>query len=961
MKKTLLFLSFVFAFVFSKSQTLEWVNKLSGYSGSTSGLEEPVITVESQGFIYTTGQCDDSTDFDSGFGIVNPFAGSIVGGYNKYILKTDLLGNFIWVKQFPTDINGIDVDRNGNVFITGRTSPPSDLDPGIGVYTVTSSGTFVLKLNSNGDFLWAKQIAPLAYLGYGQCLKADSNGNIIVMGRFNYSDDFDPGSGVYNLTCYSTPGCDLFILKLDSNGNFLWVKGMSYGYDNADCRSILVDSMGNIYSAITSQGIIINGTTYPSTNTCFIKQDSLGNYIWIKAITGGWPYVNAMALDNSDNLYAIGDFQGSTADFDPGSGIVNLPFAGGRDAFLLKLDSAGIFSWVKQFSSSGNEFGKKIAIDIANRIYVIGTFDGTFDADPSAGTTNVTSNGYMDVFMSKYNSNGNFIWTKSLGSATYSDEAHSIIVDSSFNIYTRSWSREGINFDSIYLFSSYGANYIAKYSQDVCSNFEIIIDSVTNIKCADSGFSLVHSINGSPPYNYLWNTIPAINDSIASFTTPGIYQLLVTDNYLCNRSTSILVDGPFFISNFDLNANLISTNYRTGRLSHIWLDAYNDGCTATSGSLQLILDTLLNYSASIPPPDIINGDTLVWSFNNLVYDSIHISPQITVQTPIWAAIGDTICFKVIINPISGDVDTLNNIKEYCFPIINGYDPNEKTVSPKGLCTQGYINNNEELAYTIRFQNTGNASAINISVLDTLSTNLNLNTVRVIGNSHALVTEVLPSNVLKFRFDNINLADSTSNESASHGYVIFEVMPNASLALGTTITNNAGIYFDFNPPIYTNLVLNTISNGLLNIGTTSIGNTATADLSGAVYQWLDCNNGNAIILGAIGQSYTATQNGNYSVIINDGCFIDTSSCVSLSVIGISKLKNSNQFSFYPNPSENTIVINTLQSTEIKIINMLGEIIIENPVQDKSVIDISSLANGIYYIKTKEGFITKLIKQ
>ena len=151
----------------------------------------------------------------------------------------------------------------------------------------------------------------------------------------------------------------------------------------------------------------------------------------------------------------------------------------------------------------------------------------------------------------------------------------------------------------------------------------------------------------------------------------------------------------------------------------------------------------------------------------------------------------------------------NNVKNYVIPITGSYDPNDKSVYPQGICDDRYILNSDTLTYTIRFQNTGTAEAINIFILDTLSTLFDINTFKIVASSHAMVTELLPDNVLKFKFDNIYLPDSGANEIESHGYVIFEILPLPDLANFSVIDNNAAIYFDFNEPIITNSTHNTL--------------------------------------------------------------------------------------------------------------------------------------------------------
>jgi uncharacterized repeat protein (TIGR01451 family) len=140
-------------------------------------------------------------------------------------------------------------------------------------------------------------------------------------------------------------------------------------------------------------------------------------------------------------------------------------------------------------------------------------------------------------------------------------------------------------------------------------------------------------------------------------------------------------------------------------------------------------------------------------------------------------------------------------------VVCSYDPNDKSVTPAGEQNEHYTLINEELFYTIRFQNTGNDTAFNIVVRDTLSANLNQNTFRPITSSHLMQTFRNSNGVVEFRFDNILLPDSTTNEPASHGFVQYAVKPQSGLSNATAINNTADIYFDANPPIVTNTTHN----------------------------------------------------------------------------------------------------------------------------------------------------------
>ena len=139
-----------------------------------------------------------------------------------------------------------------------------------------------------------------------------------------------------------------------------------------------------------------------------------------------------------------------------------------------------------------------------------------------------------------------------------------------------------------------------------------------------------------------------------------------------------------------------------------------------------------------------------------------------------------------------------------------YDPNDKIVTPQGLGIHGYISNNQELEYLIRFQNTGNDTAITVMVRDQLDPNLDWSTIQPIASSHPMQVWVEQDGEAVFKFENIMLPDSNVNELASHGFIKFRINMEPSLSPETQIFNEGHIYFDYNPAVITNKVLNTNS-------------------------------------------------------------------------------------------------------------------------------------------------------
>lgn len=141
----------------------------------------------------------------------------------------------------------------------------------------------------------------------------------------------------------------------------------------------------------------------------------------------------------------------------------------------------------------------------------------------------------------------------------------------------------------------------------------------------------------------------------------------------------------------------------------------------------------------------------------------------------------------------------------CQQTIGAYDPNDKQGFPVGVGPQHLIRENTDIEYLIRFQNTGTDTAFTVVVRDTLTAALDSRQIRFGASSHPYEVEKTADNVLIFRFKNIRLVDSFTNEPLSHGYLTFHIAQQPNLPYGTQIHNSAAIYFDFNPPVITNTV------------------------------------------------------------------------------------------------------------------------------------------------------------
>ena len=235
---------------------------------------------------------------------------------------------------------------------------------------------------------------------------------------------------------------------------------------------------------------------------------------------------------------------------------------------------------------------------------------------------------------------------------------------------------------------------------------------------------------------------------------------------------------------------------------------------------RLVLNFSPKYSEepSVPSllPHYIGGNTIMWDVKDVD------SKPLDIWYAVWGPslkIGDTVHTRVTINPKSGDVDTANNTEVIIDTVRAGCDPNFILVSPARCLLSGITAN--ELRYTIAFENTGNDTAHNIHIMDTLSDNVDPRTLQLVDASAQMniaLFNVDGHNIVKFDFPGINLLDS-SHHGFCDGMVMYNIKTRAGLADGTSIQNHAGIFFDINPVVLTNTVENIIGCGVLGIKNT----------------------------------------------------------------------------------------------------------------------------------------------
>jgi len=262
---------------------------------------------------------------------------------------------------------------------------------------------------------------------------------------------------------------------------------------------------------------------------------------WAKAMGGYFSDIGqSIALDGSGNVYTTGYFRG-IADFDPGAGVTNLTSAGSYDIFISKLDASGNFVWAKAIGGLTNDLVFSIALDGSGNVYTTGSFEGTVDFDPAAGFYNLTSVGNADIFISKLDASGNFVWANAMG-GTDMENGYSIALDGSGNVYTTGVFAGTADFDpgtgvanltSAGFYDIFVAKYVQtatginnnEYSKNLFSIYPNPSTGKFNIE-----FSNQHQITSVEIYNLLGESVfqqQNTNEIDLSSAAKGIYFVKV--------------------------------------------------------------------------------------------------------------------------------------------------------------------------------------------------------------------------------------------------------------------------------------------------------------------------------------------------------------------------------------------------------------------------------------------------
>lgn len=670
------------------------------------------------------------------------------GSFDAFIARFDASGNITWKKTYGGSstewVSGIQTTSDGGCIFSATTysgnndgDVPSNHNPSYG-------DIWIVKLDGSGTIQWSKT--------YG------GTSTETAMGIKNTPD----GGYVFNADVASADGdlatttargkADTWIVKIDNTGAIKWSTRIG-GSDDDDGSRIICSSTGDYYVLLNTRsadGNFISNTGLYDLG--FIKLDANGNILWVKSLGGyAWDSGGDIVESNDGNILLTG-ISYSTQ-------IAGIPFTnkGQADALLIKADrNTGNIQWMIPMGGTQGDFIRSQFQSPDGTTIVVGltsSSDGDFSSAPGLGGT--------DAFITRiapFNAVKGYVFWDNNGNGV--KDAGETFAQNIPVVTTKTGSYSTLSFT------------------DNNGNYRNEVDSGNFV---------------TRPRIIKYDYYKITPDSTKS-AFPGYYG-----------STTANFGLKALPGRRDLKVVILALNpARAGFNSYYRIICYNAGTdTVPAGTLNFIKDFRTTLVTATPAQTGVSGDTLKWQYTAFKpLDTLVFDLNLYLARPPFLHIGDWVRNFAIIEPITGDLVPSDNGYVLYHGVTGAYDPNDKKEAHGGLYSTKDLSQKNFLTYTIRFQNTGNDTAFNITVKDTLDPKLDPATLDLLTTSHRAQCKI-SNNIATWTFSNILLPDSHRNEAASHGFISFRIKPAASVKVGDMIRNNASIYFDYNDPVVTN--------------------------------------------------------------------------------------------------------------------------------------------------------------
>ena len=825
--------------LYGQSLAMDWQKTIGGTDYETADI---VLMTPDHGFIFGSSSLSGISAYKS-----EPS----YGGADYWIIKTDSAANVEWETTIGGSgddyLNYLSLTDDGG-YILGGTSN-SDIS---GVKTSNTIGPYgnpdawVVKLNSTGHIEWQKVFGG-GYDDFVGSINQTPDGGYILGANKEQA-----GSFIYNYNVY----------KLNNIGTIEWQREYYAFWDDQLVRAIQSDDGGYLLCGYSNSDITGDKTEpmIDVTDFWIIKINSIGDIEWQNVI-GGTHFDNCVdAIKTADGGYLLAAESQSPAGYDKSENSIYY-----YDYWVVKINATGEVVWENTIQGNNLDYLRCI-IQAQDGGYML----GGKSASSIGYDKNSNTYGDYDYWIVKTDESGNILWQKVFGgtndddltSMTITNDGGVLLSGSSRSIVTGNKTAPNLgNYDlwlikltpdfstiSGTLYADLNANTLHDAGEPPLTYKPVYISPEGLTEFSDSSGYYAFQVTSLDTFSYSSDTLPYYTSVPANYTT-------VIDSFYTVDSLRNFGFQPDSV----MNALVIDITpiylFRPGATVKYTLSYQNIGTTSINGQINLIYDPLLSFMSADLAGYTLYDDSITWSLGTIApFESGLITVTFIVSET--ADAGDMVTSSALI--YSPDVYSIvdNSISNSVNEIIASYDPNNMIVNlveltPEELAVTDHLN------YTINFQNIGTDTAFNIIVNNILPVGTDISTFQLITTSHFLsdLEYYADSRLLKFTFNSILLPDSTTNEPGSHGYIQYSLSPDHTLTIGDSISNYAGIVFDFNDPVYTNFATTNIVCPKFHFyadtdgdgyGDDALDTLACDAPEGFVENNLDCNDGNLLI-------------------------------------------------------------------------------------------------------------------
>jgi len=599
----------------------------------------------------------------------------------------------------------------------------------------------------------------------------------------------------------------VWLTKLDAAGNTSWNKLLTTQYTNFATDFEKTEDGNYVICGGTSDYAVF-GNNASKGDALLMKFNDQGTVLWQQHIGGNADdeRFQKISVDGSGAIFAAG--------YTRSTNISSQQNRGGSDGWITKVSNDGDILSTKLIGGSGDDKLSAIAVSASGVVTAGGsTLSSDGDLLDNVNANTIWATNYQD---GSHNLRHGFFGHTASNPSSIDD----IAVDAHSNFYcvansspVNVFMRNPLGLKDGWVFNIAKASLV-KGSVFVDMNNNGTKDA--NEKFYNGGKLEVIKTNdpSHPEYYSSGNgkfeanidtgafTVRFISDQPYYTVTPSERSVVFPVFDMTDSFTVRLVPSGL---KHDLAVSITPLNIpRPGFDVSYAITVVNRGtAVANNPVIQLVKDPRVTIVSAVPAISASNQDIISWNVGSLSpLDSVHIRLNMRIAAPPATAIGDTLVSELSVQSDAGDETPLDNVIVLSELVAGSYDPNDKTEFHAGLFPVNQLAT-DKLLYLIRFQNTGNDTAFNIVIRDTLDNGIDVSGFLMGGASHPYRYTIKNGNQIEWTFDNIRLVDSNRNEKASHGFVGFLVSPKSSLVVGDVITNKASIYFDYNLPVVTN--------------------------------------------------------------------------------------------------------------------------------------------------------------